>query len=71
LKELINFFWKKKQETRPQYFFDFEDETHVFRLIERLEELEDDLKTSSVESNLKGLIDTLEYYVKMAALDDI
>ena len=71
LKELISFFWKKKQEARPQYFFDFEDETHVFRLIERLEELEDDLKTSSVESNLKGLIDTLEYYVKMAALDDI
>lgn len=67
LKQILSFYWQKKDEVRPATFFDFESLEHLYELFGQLE----DLKDSETTASLKQLIDILWYYVKWADLDEI
>ena len=63
-------YWDKNSGARPQLFFDFGELEHVYELLGCLEELEDEIDTLPLESNLKKLLDTLEYYVGLTELTE-
>ena len=71
LDTLIHHYWNKKSQSRPQLFFDFGELEHVYELFGQLEELEESIGDLPIESNLKKLVDTLEYYIELAELDEI
>ena len=67
---LIKHYWSKKQQSRPQLFFDFRELEHVYELFGQLNEIEEDLDTLPLESNLKKLLDTLKYYIALTDLTE-
>lgn len=66
LKPIIRFYWQKKNEKRPAAYFDFTDLEHIYELFGQLE----DLRDSETTQSLKQLIETLEYYIAQADLDE-
>lgn len=68
---IARFYWDKHSARKPKLCFDFKDSEHVYELVKQLEELEESVDNLPLESNLKKLLDTLEYYVKMADLSNI
>lgn len=52
-------------------FFDFGELEHVYELFGQLGELEEELDALPLESNLKKLLDTLEYYVGLTGLSEV
>lgn len=71
LKVLLKHYWQKKDQSRPQLFYDFGELEHVYELFRQLEEIEESVDALPLESNLKKLVDTLEYYVALADLTDV
>ena len=71
LDTLTRFYWKKKEQVRPVLFFDFGELEHVYELFGQWVELEDELDTLPLESNLKKLMSTLGYYVEMTELNEV
>ena len=67
---LIRHYWSKKQQSRPQLFFDFGELEHVYELFGQLNEIEEDLDTLPLESNMKKLLDTLKYYIALTDLNE-
>ena len=67
---LIHYFWNKKQQSRPELFFDFKELEHVYELFNQLNDLEDSIASLPVESNLKKLLDTLQYYINLTDLTE-
>ena len=67
---LIKHYWSKKQQSRPQLFFDFGELEHVYELFGQLNEIEEDLDTLPLESNMKKLLDTLKYYIALTDLNE-
>lgn len=67
LKPIIEFYWQKQNEKRPAAYFDFTDLEHVYEFFAQLE----DLKDSETTPSLKQLIETLEYYIAQADLDEV
>lgn len=67
LKPIIEFYWRKQDEKRPAAYFDFTDLEHVYEFFAQLE----DLKDSETTPSLKQLIETLEYYIAQADLDEV
>lgn len=70
IEQLVHMYWDKNSGARPQLFFDFGELEHVYGLLGCLEELEDEINTLPLESNLKKLLDTLEYYVGLTELTE-
>ena len=70
LDTLIRHYWQKKQQSRPLLFFDFGELEHVYELFGQLNELEEELDTLPIESNLKKLLDTLKYYIGLTDLTE-
>ena len=68
---LIKLYWNKKQQSRPQLFFDFGELEHVYELFGQLNEIEEDLDALPLESNLKKLLDTLRYYIALTDLSEV
>lgn len=71
LDKLVHFYWEKKEQPHTALYFDFGELEHVYELFSQLEELQVDAVELPVESNLRRLLDTLEYYVQLAALGDL
>lgn len=71
LNTLAHYYWDKKSDSRPLLFFDFEELEHVYELFGQLEDLEEEIEDLPLESNLKKLLDTLEYYVALSDLSDV
>ena len=67
---LIRHYWNKKQQSRPVLFFDFGELEHVYELFGQLNEIEEDLDTLPLESNMKKLLDTLKYYITLTDLTE-
>ena len=67
---LIRHYWSKKQQSRPQLFFDFGELEHVYELFGQLNEIEEDLDMLPLESNMKKLLDTLKYYIALTDLNE-
>ena len=67
---LIKHYWSKKQQSRPQLFFDFGELEHVYELFGQLNEIEEDLDALPLESNMKKLLDTLKYYIALTDLNE-
>ena len=71
IKKIIEYYWNKKEQSRPQLYFDFEELEHVYELFGQLEEFEEDLDALPVESNLRRLLETLKYYIGQTELTDV
>ena len=71
LDTLTRFYWKKKDKVRPVLFFDFGELEHVYELFGQWVELEEEIDTLPLESNLKKLMDTLVYYVQLTELSEV
>ena len=71
IEKVVNYYWQKKEENRPQLFFDFCELEHVYELFQQLEELEDSIDTLPIESNLARLLDTLKYYIRLTDLNEV
>ena len=71
LDTLTRFYWKKKDSVRPVLFFDFGELEHVYELFGQWVELEEEIDTLPLESNLKKLMDTLVYYVQLTELSEV
>ena len=70
LNVLTRHYWNKKEQSRPQLFFDFGELEHVYELFGQLVELEEELDTLPIESNLGKLIATLKYYIALTDLSE-
>ena len=71
LDTLAHHYWNKKEQSRPQLFFDFGELEHVYELFGQLNELEEELDALPLESNLKKLLDTLKYYIALTDLTEV
>lgn len=72
--ELIsNHYWKMKQFTpRPgEYYIDFRNLEHVYQIFLQYLELTDAADPTGLDTSLAQLMDTLNYYINRAELDDI
>ena len=67
---LTRHYWNKKEQSRPQLFFDFGELEHVYELFGQLVELEEELDALPIESNLGKLIATLKYYIALTDLTE-
>ena len=67
---LTKYYWSKKEQSRPQLFFDFGELEHVYELFGQLVELEEELDALPLESNLGKLITTLKYYIALTDLTE-
>ena len=70
LDALTKHYWNKKEQSRPQLFFDFGELEHVYELFGQLVELEEELDALPIESNLGKLIATLKYYIALTDLTE-
>lgn len=71
LQLILKFYWNKQNEKRPQIYFDFENVEHLYELFNQLEDIELDLIASPNNFELRGLIETLKFYISQADLNDI
>ena len=71
LDTLIHLYWDKSSSPRPILFFDFGELEHVYELFGQLNELEEEIDTLPLESNLKKLLDTLKYYITLTDLNEV
>ena len=71
LDTLIHLYWNKTSSPRPVLFFDFGELEHVYELFGQLNELEEEIDTLPLESNLKKLLDTLKYYIALTDLNEV
>ena len=71
LDTLIHLYWNKTSSPRPVLFFDFGELEHVYELFGQLNELEEEIDTLPLESNLKKLLDTLKYYITLTDLNEV
>ena len=71
LDTLIHLYWDKTSSPRPVLFFDFGELEHVYELFGQLNELEEEIDTLPLESNLKKLLDTLRYYITLTDLNEV
>ena len=67
---LTRHYWNKKEQSRPQLFFNFGELEHVYELFGQLVELEEELDALPIESNLGKLIATLKYYIARTDLTE-
>ena len=67
---LTRHYWNKKEQSRPQLYFDFGELEHVYELFGQLVELEEELDSLPLESNLGKLIATLKYYIALTDLTE-
>ena len=67
---LTRHYWSKKEQSRPQLYFDFGELEHVYELFGQLVELEEELDALPIESNLGKLIATLKYYIALTDLTE-
>ena len=67
---LTRHYWNKKEQSRPQLYFDFGELEHVYELFGQLVELEEELDALPIESNLGKLIATLKYYIALTDLTE-
>ena len=67
---LTKHYWNKKEQSRPQLYFDFGELEHVYELFGQLVELEEELDALPIESNLGKLIATLKYYIALTDLTE-
>ena len=67
---LTRHYWSKKEQSRPQLYFDFGELEHVYELFGQLVELEEELDALPLESNLGKLIATLKYYIALTDLTE-
>ncbi len=70
LRKVLQFYWSKKSESRPEIFFDFRNLEHIYELFGQLNELEESISALPVNSNLSKLLDTLKYYIEMTDLTE-
>ena len=70
LEVLTKHYWDKKEQSRPQLYFDFGELEHVYELFNQLTELEEELDALPLESNLGKLIATLKYYIALTDLSE-
>ena len=70
LDALTKHYWNKKEQSRPQLYFDFGELEHVYELFGQLVELEEELDSLPLESNLGKLIATLKYYIALTDLTE-
>ena len=70
LEVLTKHYWNKKEQSRPQLYFDFGELEHVYELFGQLVELEEELDALPIESNLGKLIATLKYYIALTDLTE-
>ena len=70
LTKVLRFYWDKKSESRPAFFFDSTELEHVYELFGQLNELEDSIGALPVNSNLSKLLDTLKYYISLTDLTE-
>ena len=73
LPEISKLYWEKKQfaPSASLQWFDFRELEHVYQLLNWQIELENAAQCAGPESNLKFLLDTLQFYVDQADLSDI
>ena len=66
--------FNKKLQSAPSTslrYFDFRELEHVYQLLDQLGSLEEIVPEQDASSNLKALLDTLNFYVEQADLTDI
>lgn len=71
LKKISDFYWEKKLTKRPKIFFDFENLEHVYELFGQLNELRESVDSLPVDSTLRQMLETLEFYIARSELNDI
>lgn len=73
LPDISDLYWKKQQfaPSASQQWFDFRELEHVYQLLNWLSELQDAVEEADELSNLKNLLDTLQFYIDQANLTDI
>lgn len=71
LKQLISFYWKRKQEMQSGKIFNFAELEHVYQALLLFYDLEDDSLEATVMSTSPEFLDTLNFYINRAYLTPV
>lgn len=72
LAKISDFYWEKQNDyiNLPDLYINFLDETHVAAVLNLYFELEDSYNEDDLDLMTKRLLETLQYYIKLARLTD-
>lgn len=71
LKQLISFYWKRKQKTKNEKTFNFAELEHIYQALLLFYDLEDGAIEPTVISTSQEFLDTLNFYIDRAYLTSI
>ena len=71
LKQLISFYWKRKQEMQSGKIFNFAELEHVYQALLLFYDLEDDSLEATTMSTSSEFLDTLNFYINRAYLTSV
>ena len=71
LKQLISFYWKRKQEMQSGKIFNFAELEHVYQALLFFYDLEDDSLEATAMSTSPEFLDTLNFYINRAYLTPV
>ena len=71
LKQLISFYWKRKQEMQSGKIFNFAELEHVYQALLLFYDLEDDSLEATAMSTSPEFLDTLNFYINRAYLTSV
>ena len=71
LKQLISFYWKRKQEMQSGKIFNFAELEHVYQALLLFYDLEDDSLEATAMSTSPEFLDTLNFYINRAYLTPV
>lgn len=73
LEEISNWYWRKKEQCgRPGlHVLDFRELEHVYEMFQQFYDLDNAAACANVESNLPALLETLNFYIAQAELNEV
>jgi hypothetical protein len=72
LNSIIKFYWKRKEELSQQKnLFDFRNMDHIYNTLLLFDTFEDDAKDTTILSTSPEFLDTLNFYINRANLNEI
>lgn len=71
LKQLMSFYWKRKQEMQSGKIFNFAELEHVYQALLLFYDLEDDSLEATTMSTSPEFLDTLNFYINRAYLTPV
>lgn len=71
LRDIIDFYWKKKEQNKKEPFFDFGNKEHLYYLTKNWFDFNTELWEPNTESTVPNFFKTFEYYLEQTNLSEL